>query len=188
VSATPDPIAYLWGAWALCWLIAARRAKAVARRGSLASRLGHLFPLAIAILLLGVRHVPGWLGTRWVEPSDTLEVIGIVLVAAGLLFSVWARIALGGNWSGTVTLKEGHALVRSGPYRLLRHPIYTGLLVALAGSAIALGQWRGWLAVLIAAAALWRKLRIEERWLLESFGAEYAAYHASTWALIPFVL
>ena len=188
MSATLHPISYLWAAWALYWLIAARSAKAVARRESLASRLGHLVPLSIAVVLLGVRRVPGWLGTRWVEPSGALEVTGIALVAAGLLFCVWARIVLGGNWSGTVTLKEGHVIVRSGPYRLLRHPIYTGLLVAFAGSAVALGEWRGWLAVAILAAALWRKLRIEERWLLESFGAEYAAYRQSTWALIPFVL
>lgn len=188
MSATYGTLVWLWGAWAAYWLIAARRAKPVARRESLASRLGHLVPLSIAAVLLGARRMPGWLGQRWVAPSDRLDTIGVALVAAGLLFCVWARIALGGNWSGTVTLKHDHAIVRSGPYRLIRHPIYTGLLVAFAGSAVALGQWRGWLAVAIVGAALWRKLRLEERWLLESFGADYAAYRATTWALVPFVL
>ena len=113
--------------------------------------------------------------------------IGACIVVAGLAFTVWARIHLGRNWSGTVTLKYGHELVRSGPYRIVRHPIYTGLLVAFAGSAIARGEWRGIVAVFIAFAALWRKLRLEERWMVETFGNEYLEYRAGVAALILFV-
>ena len=91
--------------------------------------------------------------------------LGVAAVAAGLAFTVWARICLGRNWSGTVTLKQDHELVRTGPYRFVRHPIYTGLLVAIAGSAVVRGEWRAALALVIAFAALWRKLRLEERWL-----------------------
>jgi len=99
----------------------------------------------------------------------------VLIVAAGLGFTVWARIHLGRNWSGTVTLKQGHEFVRSGPYRYVRHPIYTGLLAAFAGSALARGELRGIVAVAIAFAALWRKLKLEERWLGEAFRRELRA-------------
>ena len=95
---------------------------------------------------------------------------------------------LGRNWSGVVTVKQDHELIRSGPYRYVRHPIYTGLLIAFAGSAIARGEWRGILALAIVFAALWRKLRLEERWMIETFGDAYLRYRAEVRALIPFVL
>jgi protein-S-isoprenylcysteine O-methyltransferase Ste14 len=95
---------------------------------------------------------------------------------------------LGRNWSGAVTIKDGHELVTSGPYALVRHPIYTGLLLAFLGSAVALGDWRGALAFALAAGALWRKLRLEERWMREQFGDAYQAYSQRVAALVPFVL
>ena len=178
----------LWVAWGLYWWVAARNTKAVARRESAVSRLAHLVPLATAAILLAAPALPGWLGRRWSAPRLDVYALGVVLVVAGLLFSVWARVVLGGNWSASVTLKHGHRIVRAGPYRWVRHPIYTGLLLALLGSALARGEWRGLVALTLAAAALWRKLRVEERWLVESFGSAYADYRASTWALIPFVI
>jgi len=95
---------------------------------------------------------------------------------------------LGGNWSGSVTLKREHEIIRSGPYRWIRHPIYTGLLLAFVGSALARPEWRGGLAVLIVVVALWRKLRLEERWLAELFGPAYSDYKRHSWALLPFVI
>ncbi|EQD61549.1 Isoprenylcysteine carboxyl methyltransferase, partial [mine drainage metagenome] len=73
----------------------------------------------------------------------------------------------------------------SGPYRHVRHPIYTGILLAFVGSALALAEWRGVLAVLLAAVALIIKLRREERWMLERFGSDYAEYRKASWALLP---
>jgi protein-S-isoprenylcysteine O-methyltransferase Ste14 len=84
-----------------------------------------------------------------------------------------------------VTLKQDHELVETGPYRWIRHPIYTGILLAFAGSALARAEWRGLLALLIATAALARKIRIEERWLTELFGARYQDYSRRSWALFP---
>jgi protein-S-isoprenylcysteine O-methyltransferase Ste14 len=84
-------------------------------------------------------------------------------------------------------VKQQHQLVRGGPYAKLRHPIYTGILLALIGTAIVRGEWRGVLAVLIAFAALVRKLRLEERWMIETFGDEYRRYREHTAALIPFL-
>ena len=108
-----------------------------------------------------------------------------LITALGLALTVWARLVLGTNWSGSVTVKQDHTLVRRGPYRMVRHPIYTGLLLAFAGSALARGEWRGLLAVLIAWLALWRKWRLEERWMAETFGPAYSDYAARTPAIFP---
>ena len=114
--------------------------------------------------------------------------IGAAVNLAGLLFTVWARIHLGRNWSGTVTLKQDHELITSGPYAWVRHPIYTGLLLGFVGLAIARGEWRSILAVVIIALAFWRKLRIEESWMLEQFGDAYRSYRRRVAALIPGVI
>jgi protein-S-isoprenylcysteine O-methyltransferase Ste14 len=87
-----------------------------------------------------------------------------------------------------VTVKQDHELIVNGPYALVRHPIYTGLLLAFAGTGLARGEWRGVLAVVIVFLALWRKLRLEERWMQEQFGEQYRAYKHRVAALVPFVL
>lgn len=97
---------------------------------------------------------------------------------------MWARWHLGRNWSGIVSLKEGHALVQTGPYRSVRHPIYSGLLLALVGTAMAIGQWRGVLAVACALIALLWKIHVEEEHMRQTF-SEYEAYRERTAALIP---
>jgi len=99
---------------------------------------------------------------------------------------VWARVHLGGNWSGTVTVKEAHELIRSGPYSRVRHPIYTGLIAAALGTALASGTVGAALGAAIIAAALVRKLRAEEGFMHETFPGEYERYRAEVPALIPF--
>lgn len=177
----------LWLAWAVYWIVAARDVKATARRESIVSRMSHIGPLLLAALLLFAPW-PELLRGYFMTPSAATFATGTALLAAGLVFAVWARIVLGRNWSGTVTLKHDHELVRRGPYAWVRHPIYTGLLAAFAGTAIALAQWRGILTTVIVFVALWRKLRIEERWMGEMFGAAYARYRREVAALIPFLL
>ena len=130
----------------------------------------------------------GVLFERFLPQSDGTYRTGALLLALGLAFSVWARVYLGRNWSATVTVKEDHELIRSGPYSLVRHPIYTGLLLGFIGTAIVRGEWRGVLAVLIVFVALWRKLRLEERWMSETFGEEYRRYREHSAALIPYLL
>ena len=179
----------LWLAWGVYWLIAAADVKSTARSESAASRAAHLVPLAIAGVLLGASRLPiPFLYAHVFQPSAATFFLGVGIVAGGLAFAVWARAILGRNWSGTVTLKQGHELIRNGPYRWVRHPIYTGLLLGFLGTAIVLAQWRGVLALLIVLVALWRKLRHEERWLGEIFSADYAKYRDEVAALIPFVL
>ena len=179
----------LWSVWGLYWLIAAADVKSVTRSESAASRAAHLLPLAVAAMLLASRWLPlPFLYAHFVEPSVFTFFLGAGIVGAGLAIAIWARATLGSNWSGIVTLKQDHELIRNGPYRWVRHPIYTGLLLGFLGTAIAVAQWRGVIAFLIVLVALWRKLRHEERWLGEMFGAEYAQYRREVAALIPFVL
>jgi protein-S-isoprenylcysteine O-methyltransferase Ste14 len=181
-------IPLLWLAWLAYWTIAARGVKQDRRQESLASRLAHVLPLALAPLLLWLPRLPGgFLCSRILPATAATFFIGAVVVVAGLAFSIWARVHLGRNWSGIVTLKQDHELIRSGPYRFVRHPIYSGLLLAFAGSAIARGEWRGALALVIVFLALWRKLKQEERWMVETFGERYLRYRAEVRGLIPFV-
>ncbi len=177
----------MWLAWVLYWLISAATAKPTQRRELLSSRLSHLLPLLFGVTLIVWPRldVPGI--SRQLLPDVAARYwLATALVALGLGFTVWARVHLGRNWSGTVTQKQGHELIRSGPYAYVRHPIYTGLLAALLGSAIALGELRGFLGVLIVLGSFWRKLRIEEAFMRELFPGQYERYMAEVPALVPF--
>ncbi len=182
-------IPLLWCVWFAIWMILARGVKAVAERESGASRLAYVLPLLIAVYLLAAPDIPvPPLDTRFLPTDMRVVRLGAALTFAGLAFAVWARVWLAGNWSGSVTLKHDHELVVSGPYQWVRHPIYTGLLVALVGTALAVGEWRGVLAVAIAAAGFRRKLKLEEAVMRRQFGEAYERYAERTWALIPLVL
>ena len=182
----PALLPAMWLAWAGYWALRAADAKPTARREGMLSRALHLVPLAIAFALV-VRPGPtvAALDARFVPPLASVAWIGAVLTLGGLLFAVQARRRLGRNWSGTVTVKEGHGLVTDGPYGVVRHPIYTGLLAAFFGTALALGQWRGLLATGLVLVAFVRKIRLEERWMGETFGDAYDAYRRRVPALVP---
>ena len=179
----------LWGMWCAYWCAASVRAKPSRRRESWASGAAHGVPLTVAVLLLALPRLPGGaLEGRFVPFEPGLFWASVVVVVLGMALTVWARRVLAGNWSALVTIKDDHELIRRGPYRFVRHPIYSGLLVALAASAVARGEWRGLVGVAIAFAALWHKLGTEERWLTETFGPAYQRYQAEVSALIPFLL
>jgi protein-S-isoprenylcysteine O-methyltransferase Ste14 len=183
-----DLIAWPWIAWALYWVIAAARAKATRRRESFGSRLSHLAPLVVGGALLGFGAAPwGWLGQRLWPRALPVDLIALALLYGGLAFAVWARVHLGGNWSGSVTIKAGHELVSSGPYAWVRHPIYTGLLAAALGTAIASATLRAALGFVIISVALLRKLHKEEAFMRETFPHEYPRYCAQVPALLPFI-
>jgi protein-S-isoprenylcysteine O-methyltransferase Ste14 len=178
----------MWIAWLVYWWLRSYDVKTTVRRESTASRLQHVVPLTVAALLLWSPRFPvPVLDARFLPLADWPFWLGAALTAAGLLFTVWARVELGRNWSAIVTVKESHELVTTGPYALVRHPIYTGLLLAFIGSAIARGEWRGVLAVAIAWIALWRKLSVEEQWMKETFGDAYREYSRRVAALVPFL-
>jgi protein-S-isoprenylcysteine O-methyltransferase Ste14 len=179
-------ISALWLAWLIYWCVAAINTKATHRRESVASRLSHFVPLFLGFALLVSPHLAGaWLRMRFLPRSLGWFWLGFAFVVLGLLFAVTARGWLGGNWSGTVTLKRDHELIRSGPYRFVRHPIYTGLLLALLGTAIAAGEWRGLVAFALITVAFLRKIGVEEAFLTEQFGEAYASYRAEVPALVP---
>jgi len=178
----------LWAAWALYWWATSHDVKPTTRREPLLSRAMHLGPMFLAAALLWAPRMDVLaLDARLVPWAAWQFWAGAALTAAGLAFTVWARRHLGRNWSAIVTLKQDHELVTSGPYAWVRHPIYTGLLAGFLGSAIALGQWRGLLAVALFYAAALRKYRLEERWMRERFGVAYDAYRARVKALVPWL-
>jgi protein-S-isoprenylcysteine O-methyltransferase Ste14 len=179
----------LWLSWAAYWWIRSLDVKTAVRREPLGSRLLHIVPLVLSALLLWPdRFAVPILGDSFLTRAPWSFWTGAALTCGGLLFTVWARVHIGRNWSGTVTVKEDHQLVTSGPYALVRHPIYSGLLLGFIGSALARGEWRGVLAVALAIWALWRKLRVEEAWMQEQFGERYRIYARRVAALIPFLL
>jgi protein-S-isoprenylcysteine O-methyltransferase Ste14 len=114
--------------------------------------------------------------------------MGVSVCLLGLFETLWARWTLAGNWSGAVTFKQGHELIRTGPYRLVRHPIYTGILAMGLGTALDIGEFHCWLALPFMAAAFWIKLKQEEKLLLRHFPQEYPIYKRQVKALVPFVI
>jgi protein-S-isoprenylcysteine O-methyltransferase Ste14 len=109
----------------------------------------------------------------------------LALQAAGLCLTVWARIHLGKYWSATITLKQGHQVIQTGPYARVRHPIYSGLLLALSGTAIWIGTFQSFLGFGLLFVSFIRKSTLEERWLREHLGGEYGRYQHRVKALIP---
>lgn len=177
----------LWIVWVLYWIVAARNVKRTQWREPVTRNLWHGIPLALCFVLLAFpRRLPRLLIERLVPPGPVLAIVGTVLVAAGLGFAVWARLYLGRNWSGRVEVKIDHALVRTGPYRFVRHPIYSGMLLALVGTAVAIAEWRGVLAFVLALIGVLFRVRAEETQMRRLF-PEYAQYQRDTGALVPIV-
>jgi protein-S-isoprenylcysteine O-methyltransferase Ste14 len=177
----------LWIAWLAYWIGAASGTKKTRRVESLSIAVSHWTPLVIGVVLISLPQTRwwGWLGVRFLPFSEPLFWISVACTVSGLGFAVWARLYLGSNWSGVVTLKDDHTLIRSGPYGLVRHPIYTGILLALVGSALARGDAGGVIGFCLIAGSFLRKISIEERWLAEQFPLDYAAYQRDVPALVP---
>jgi protein-S-isoprenylcysteine O-methyltransferase Ste14 len=171
------------------WIAGALKAKPKAYTERPSSRLGHLVTIAIALTLLFSDRVRGGiLGLRVVPRSDAASAIALALTAAGILLAIWARLYLGGNWSAIVAIKQDHSLVRTGPYRYVRHPIYAGILTAMLGNAVGFGEAGCLLSVSIAFAAFLAKARMEDAFLDARFGAAHRLYREQVRSLIPHVL
>jgi protein-S-isoprenylcysteine O-methyltransferase Ste14 len=176
----------LWTAWVVVWMIWALQSKQTQHRESFASRMSYTVVLWLAIYFIffgnGLGH---WWHSDILTNRPWIGWAGVAIAVLGFAITFWARAILGGNWSSNVTIKVEHELIRSGPYRWVRHPIYTGLLVAMVGTAIARDQWRGVPAVVFFWLAFTIKRLKEERFMRQTFGAHYTEYSESTGAIFP---
>lgn len=178
------PAILLWLAFSIYWTIASKNSAKAQSSESKASTAFHQIVLNVALLLLFI-PVPGLTGWFLPRRFHFLVVVGVIVQAAFFLLAVSARRHLGRNWSAEVRIGEGHELVRTGPYRMLRHPIYTAMLGMFVGTAIASSQYHALAAVAILAIAYLRKTRLEENIMRETFGVEWDSYQQNTWRLVP---
>lgn len=177
----------LWFAWLAGWILAARSTATTVVRQPLADRLTHSVLMwgGAALLFFVPSRRSGILEHSILPARPWLAWIGVVLVVVGLGFSVWARVHLGRLWSGAVTLKTDHTLIRTGPYRWTRHPIYTGLLLALLGTTLVRGTLGALAGFLLLVLGVLLKIRQEEVLLMEHFGDEYRIYRRDVPKVIP---
>ena len=178
----------IWLIWEAYWTISARGVKRAASKEPLSSRLPVIVGLLLGFLLM---LAPGWFGSffgrRFLPESDVLYFAGLALLIFGVYWAFWARAILGTNWSGRVTIKEDHELITGGPYRWVRHPIYTGVLFSFLGTALALGRVGNLFAIAVMLAIFFQKIRLEEKVLDQHFGEKYVEYRRKTYALVPFL-
>ena len=187
---TPEYTIYaLWGAWLVSWTVAMLWSNRTEKRDGIGAELVFRALLGVAILLFAFppSH-PCYAQVQLWHPGDALNWILVALTVAGLLFTWWARIHLGRLWSDLVMKKAGHHVVDTGPYRLVRHPIYLGLILAAFATAIEKGTSFALLGAVIITLAFYIKARREERFLRAELGENaYDAYARKTAMLVPFV-
>jgi protein-S-isoprenylcysteine O-methyltransferase Ste14 len=173
----------LWVIWALSWLLAAAwSSRSHSSAGRIAQLPYRLIITAGYVLLFGVNAghehffvLPQWGG--WIMTA---------LTAAGFAFTWWARLHLGKLWSPFVTRKAEHRIIDAGPYRIVRHPIYTGIILATVAVAVLKGNVYAFTGAFLIVAGFWIKARLEEHFLSEQLGPEtYAAYRRRVPMLVP---
>jgi protein-S-isoprenylcysteine O-methyltransferase Ste14 len=180
-------ISALWIGFAVSWIALAAWSSKAEKRVGLGSELPYRIVLILGgiIFLIPAHHYHGPMRLWYVNRAEAWACVA--LIALGFAFSAWARVYLGPLWSGTITKKADHRIVDTGPYGIVRHPIYTGILVAVYATAAAKGTVLGLIGALIITIGIWMKARLEERWLRDELGADaYDAYRRKTSMLIPF--
>lgn len=179
-------ILWSWIVLVIVWLAGVAFTKPTVRAQPGRSRIGYITLAVAGGVLLGLgRPGAGWLGRSFMPHTEAVALTGLALTVAGCLFAIWARATLGSNWSARAAVKADHELVTRGPYALARHPIYTGILLAVAGTALARGRWVGLIGLVLILAAIRIKIGQEERMMLDQFPAAYPAYRRRVRALIP---
>jgi len=178
----------IWVVWTVLWLALARNVKVTARRQPALPRLLNMALLVFAAAVLAIPHLPVPGLELHLLPASQWKFwvgLGAALTLLGLLLAAWARIYLGRNWSGVAAVKADHELITGGPYRWVRHPIYSGLALAFIGMALANGEWRGVLSITLALTAIVQRIIVEEQFMRQQFGAAYDAYALRVRALVP---
>jgi len=183
---TSSIVSVLWMIFAAVWLIAWLRTKRTQERAPLSSRLLYAVPVMIgSYLFFNNNATSGWGRARLFPGNPVLDSIAVLVTALGIGFAICARFYLGTNWSSAVGVKVGHELIRTGPYTWVRHPIYSGLLLALIGTALQQDRVIALIAVALFWLGFWIKSRMEEEFMRKTFGEQYVEYRKSTGALIP---
>lgn len=178
-----------WAVFIIYWVVSSFRVKRDINRRAAWWAWTRVILLAVVISWVAsvgkIGQATHRIETLYHPTSAVLGVIGAILVVIGVAFAVWARVHLGRNWSPVPSIKEGHELVTSGPYRFVRHPIYTGMILAMIGSALSLSVW---FLVAVAFCILFiRRVRIEEKLMTKQFPDQYPSYKKRTWALFPYI-
>jgi protein-S-isoprenylcysteine O-methyltransferase len=181
-------ISFCWGIFIVVWLVAAIFTKRTVYREHKVQRLGYMIPILIgAYLVFHGYRLPYPLNVRLIPYTDSILVAAAILCVGGVSFCFWARAVLGRNWSGSVTLKENHELIVRGPYRLVRHPIYTGLLAMVISTVIQQGHLAGIIGLILIFVNLWIKSSYEEEVMVKQFPDQYPAYRERVGRIIPFI-
>jgi len=175
----------LWVAFFAYWGIASRNQARTASAESERSTLTHRILLNVS-LIVTIAPIPG-LRARFLPDAPAFVALGLAIQLACIALAVWARRHLGSNWSAEVRIAVDHQLIRTGPYRWLRHPIYTAMLGMYVGTAIATGEVHALVGLALVSVAYWRKVEIEERTLAGRFGTNWEAYRQTTWGVVPFI-
>jgi protein-S-isoprenylcysteine O-methyltransferase Ste14 len=178
---------FAWAAFFVCWWIAGLFVNRTRYSDGRLRRLQYGVPMYAGFFLI----FHNWSALHFFHgrlyDSDLVRWIGNIATIGGHLFAAWARFTLGRLWSGWITLKEGHRLVRSGPYRFARHPLYTGFLAATLGSVLVVATGDALVGGVLVFAAIFLKLKREESLLTKEFGDEYLQFKEEVSALVPFV-
>jgi len=174
----------LWYVLALVWLVMWFGMKRAKRSETPWERVQHVVPVLVSFWLLFERQWP-LLDLRLLPETPGVLWAGVLVTALGVGIGVWARLSLGTNWSGMVTLKKDHELVRTGLYKRIRHPIYTGILAGFLGTELIKGQVRGLLGFLILWLSFYFKARREENFLRQEFGEGFEEHARHTGMFLP---
>jgi protein-S-isoprenylcysteine O-methyltransferase Ste14 len=178
----------VWLLFFAVWMIWGVRAKRAVRHQSALSRFRQAAVIMAAFwILFSPSLSTGPLGWRLLQQSATTQFLAVLLTLMGLGVAIWARLHLGGNWSATVTVKEDHRLVQTGPYAIVRHPIYTGMSISALGLAVLNGDLRSVVGVGVMLLGWCMKFELEEEFMTQQFGENYLKYKRRVKAIIPFV-
>lgn len=179
---------YMWFAISIYWLATAFAVKKTVKRQSGMGRIFYILFLLFAFTMLFANGLSfGILDKQILPQNEIWKVTGLFLCGIGLLFALMARIWLGKNWSGRVTVKENHELIQSGPYSITRNPIYTGFLTAFAGCSMSQGRAKGYLSFIFMLISVLLKISQEEVFMQKVFGEKFTAYKSKVKRLIPFI-
>ncbi|HEX4486666.1 MAG TPA: isoprenylcysteine carboxylmethyltransferase family protein [Terriglobales bacterium] len=174
-----------WGVFVTYWIAGSTKTRANAQKEPFLSRFVILLMEFAGYLLVFAPINFGMLRMHVIPRTIPTAILGVACTWAGIGLAIWARYHLAEYWSARITIKEGHQLIRTGPYQRLRHPIYTGLILATVGSALVIDHWRCVLGVLLITVGYCFKAKREENMLGQQFGEAFQEHRKHTGFLFP---